>query len=215
MNNIDILNVEKEVKKAFDNNDERDLLRIIKNNSFLLYDLYPRKFGIQPSFAEISFGGGFRCDFAWLNDNSDGPEWYLVELEKPRMPIFTKKMEPTAELNHAMGQLESWERYFEENPNEKRRIFGAVARFKYILVAGASEDWSSEYAQRWRLHRNKKNRNFEIRSSNIFYKAIDLAKKIPDHFWSFNDNPIVLNNKDLENYWKNYVYMENWRKILN
>lgn len=215
MNNFDIPRVEKEIQKAFEENNERDLLRIIKNNSFLLYDIYPRKYGIQPPFAEISFGGDLRCDFAWLNDNSDGPEWCLVEVEKPRMKLFTNKMEPTAELNHAIGQLESWERYFEENPNEKRRIFGAVGRFRYFLVAGTAEDWSTESAQKWRLHRNKKNRNFEIRSSNIFNKAIELAKKIPDHFWSFNDNPIALNHKDLEYYWKNYVYIDSWRKILN
>ncbi len=75
---------------------------------------------------EVSFGGKYRSDFVWLNDNSDGPEWVLVEIEKPRIKLFTKKGEPSAELNHAIEQVRSWIRYFNENPSEKSRIFGAV-----------------------------------------------------------------------------------------
>ena len=84
MSTWNLQNVEKDLKKAFSNNSETQLLEILKNNSFLFYELYSRKYGISPNFAEISFGGKFRCDFAWLNDNSDGPEWVLVEVEKPR-----------------------------------------------------------------------------------------------------------------------------------
>ncbi len=211
---FDLPLVELQIKKAFENNNEIDLLKIVKNNTFLLYELYARKWGIQPPFAEISFGGDLRCDFAWLNDNSDGPEWYLVEIEKPNLQLFTTKNDPTAPLNHAISQLESWERYFEENPSEKNRIFGAVGRFKFILVAGSSVSWNSESAKKWRIHRNKQNRNFEIRSSNIFLKAIETAKHFPNQIWSFNDHPVALNHKDLYGYWQNYSYMDHWRKIL-
>lgn len=112
------------------------MLSVLKDNSFLFYELYSRKYGIQPVFREINFGGELRCDFAWLNDNSDGPEWVLVEVEKPKMKLFTQKNEPTSELNHAIEQVKSWERYFDENPSEKKRIFGAVARFRFILIVG-------------------------------------------------------------------------------
>ena len=81
---------EKKLKMAFQANSELDLLEILKGNSFLFYELYYRKCGVQPNFTEISFGGEYRCDFAWLNDNSDGPEWVLVEVEKPRMRLFNK-----------------------------------------------------------------------------------------------------------------------------
>lgn len=126
----------KDLKTAFENNSEVQLLSILKNNSFLFYELFSRKYGVQPIFHEVEFGGGVRCDFAWLNDNSDGPEWVLVEIEKPKLELFTSKGEPTYQLNHALEQVKSWRRYFNENPNEKRRIFGAVGRFRYILVGG-------------------------------------------------------------------------------
>ncbi len=199
--------------EAFASNSETALLKILKNNSILFYELYSRKYGIQPNFAEISFGDTYRCDFAWLNDNSDGPEWVLVEIEKPNMKLFTKKNEPTQELNHAIEQVKSWDRYFEDNPGEKKRIFGAVAKFKYILVAGNIEDWSTEFAQKWRKQQNLDNK-IEIRSSNIFYKALNLFNEHEEEFWSFKENPISLKHTQLEKYWKEYEYLDRWRKIL-
>ena len=96
-----------ELTTAFEENSEQKLLSVLKDNSFLFYELYSRKYGIQPVFREINFGGELRCDFAWLNDNSDGPEWVLVEVEKPKMKLFTQKNEPTSELNHAIEQVKS------------------------------------------------------------------------------------------------------------
>ena len=210
------MNIEKtkiELDEAFSSNSETKLLKILKNNSILFYELYSRKHGIQPNFAEISFGDTYRCDFAWLNDNSDGPEWVLVEIEKPNMKLFTKKNEPTYELNHAIEQVKSWDRYFEDNPGEKKRIFGAVSRFKYILVAGSIEEWNTENAIEWRKHHNKESK-IEIRSSNIFYKALNLFAEHKEEFWSFKENPVSLKHTELEKYWQEYDYLDFWRKVL-
>ena len=208
----DLQLVEKNLQNAFENNSELKLLKVLKDNSFLFYELYTRKWGIQPNFCEVSFGGELRCDFVWLNDNSDGPEWVLVEIEKPKMKIFTKAKEPTAQLNHAIEQVKTWDRYFSINPSEKERIFGAVARFKYILVAGDSESWTKDYAIRWRAHNNL-NSKIEIRSTNVFFKALNLIKAKPKEFWSFEDNPVSLKQSQLKQYWETYSYMDNMRKI--
>ncbi len=210
--NIDI--VEQKLNSAFEHNSEIELLHVLKNNSFLFYELFSRKYEIQPVFSEISFGDTYRCDYAWLNDNSDGPEWVLVEVEKPKMKLFTQKGEPAAELHHALGQLQSWERYFDENAGEKSRIFGAVAKFRYILIAGSAGDWQTECAQRWRLHHNKKS-NFEIRSSDVFKRPLMIAREKYEKLWGFEKNPITLKHFDLNGYWMNNSYMDNWRKVLN
>jgi len=206
--------IEKSLNSAFDNDSEIELLSILKDNSFLFYELYSRKYEIRPVFKEISFGDTFRCDYAWLNDNSDGPEWVLVEVEKPKMNLFTKKEEPTAALNHALGQLESWERYFEENSNEKSRIFGAVAKFRYILVAGSIEEWQTESAKKWRIHHHKKS-NFEIRSTDVFKRPLEILRNKPEELWSFKENPIALKHSDLKTFWENCPYMDSWRRILH
>ena len=205
--------IKKELDEAFVSNSETKLLKLLKGYSLLFYNLYSRKGAIQPNFAEISFGDTYRCDFAWLNDNSDGPEWVLVEIEKPNMKLFTKKNEPTHELHHAIEQVKSWDRYFEENPGEKKRIFGAVARFKYILVAGSIEKWNTENAIKWRKQHNKESK-IEIRSSNVFYKALNLFAEHEEEFWSFKENPISLKHTELGKYCQEYNYLDFWRKTL-
>lgn len=209
-----IEDVEKKLRSAFDSNSETELLSILKDNSFLFYDLYDRKYGIQPNFCEISFSGEMRCDFAWLNDNSDGPEWVLVEVEKPKMRLFNKKGDPSSELNHAIEQVKSWDRYFSQNPSEKKRIFGAVSRFRLILVAGSREDWQTEQAINWRSFHNA-NSNIEIRSSETFKDSIEVAKNHFKELWSFEENSKSLKHSELKKYWEEYRYMDLWRKVLS
>ena len=206
--------VKRQLDKAFDNNSEVELLKILKNNSFLFYKLYERKFSIQPNFAEVPFGSTLRSDFCWLNDNSDGPEWVLVEIESPEMKLFTKNGEPSSKLNHAIEQVTSWERYFEFNPAEKAKIFGAVSRFRFILVAGRRRDWASKNASLWRTH-YKKNSNIEIHSTDIFYDSVDHYSKFPGSFWSFEENPVSLRSKELQRNWESYQFIQHWRNILN
>lgn len=196
-----------------ENGNEQGLLSSIKNNSFLLSELYHRKWGAQPAFHEISFGGKYRCDFAWLNDNSDGPEWVLVEFEKPKMPLFRQDGGPRAEFHHAIEQVKSWQRYFEEYPAEKKRIFGAVKKFRYVLVAGESDEWKKEYAAKYRIYENNHS-SIEIRSMGILDKALDNFPKDPEEIASFSEFPITLPPGELQNYWENYEYMDFFRKII-
>ncbi len=210
---FDKVKVKKHLDSAFVNNSEIELLGLLKQNSFLFYLLYERKFGIRPNFAEVSFGTKYRCDFCWLNDNSDGPEWVLVEIEKPNMRLFNKSGEPSAELNYAIEQVRSWDRYFQEYPAEKSRVFGAVSRFRFLLVAGRRNEWESKEAAKWRSFHNS-NSNIEIRSTDVFYDALDRYSKYKDSFWSFEENPISLKAKALETHWSECGYIGKWRNIL-
>lgn len=207
-----IQKVEADLQSAFDDDSETKLLRVLKDNSFLFFHLYSRKGGIQPIFREISFGGKYRCDYAWLNDNSDGPEWVLMELEKPKMRIFNANGKPSAELNGAIEQVKTWQRYFHENPTEKKRIFGAVAKFRFILVAGDKNEWDKEEAMKWRTYHNSTN-DIEVRTTDVFKRALIDYKKQPTEFWSFEENPVTLGFAELAEYWKNYDYMDLMRKI--
>ncbi|MCW3788299.1 Shedu anti-phage system protein SduA domain-containing protein [Plebeiibacterium sediminum] len=214
MSTWNIKEVEEQLQTAYDNNSETELLAILKNNSFLFYELYSRKYGIRPNFKEVAFGNKFRCDFAWLNDNSDGPEWVLLEVEKPSMKLFNKNGDPTADLNHAIEQVKSWDRYFSENPSEKARIFGAVSRFRFVLVGGMQEEWQKEAAAKWRIQHNNESK-IEIRSSDVFLRPLEVAKKQYQELWSFEENPISKNHSSLEEYWKECKYIEHWRKYLS
>jgi hypothetical protein len=202
-----------QLDSAYENNSEVELLSILKGNSFLFHSLYERKWGIQPNFSEVPFGTKFRCDFCWLNDNSDGPEWVLVEVEKPNMRLFNKSGDPSSELNYAIEQVKSWDRYFQQNPHEKSRIFGAVSRFRFLLVAGRRDEWQSKEAAKWRGHHNQTS-NIEIHSTDVFYDSLEHYTKHKDGFWSFEENPMSLKSKELESNWSQYDYIVTWRNLL-
>jgi hypothetical protein len=208
----DIESVEKELKQAFNKN-EVDLLDVLKKNSFLFYELFFRKYGIQPIFKEVSFGDKYRCDFAWLNDNSDGPEWTLLEVESPTAKLFTSQKKPTQQLNNGIEQVKSWKRYFEKNPEEKRRIFGFVSRFRYILIIGHSVEWETKHAAEWRQEANADNK-IEIHSMEVFKRPLEILSKHPEELWSFAENPIAHSFKELEFYCNNSDYLKIWKNIL-
>lgn len=209
---FDITEVRNLLDKARLNSSERMLLKLLKENSFLFSEIFTRHWGIQPIFSEVAFGNNFRCDFCWLNDNSDGPEWVLVEIEKPKVKLFNKNNEPSAELNHGIEQVKSWLRYFTNYPAERRRIFGAVNKFRYVLVIGEKEEWAYRNASLWRAHENKN--DIEIRSMDIFDRALERYENNSEHFWSFEENPKVLNSTELQNYWENNQYIMHWREYL-
>nr|WP_269452868.1 Shedu anti-phage system protein SduA domain-containing protein [Vibrio cholerae] len=209
---FDKKDVEKKLQQAFEQNSEHELLSILKANSFLFYDLYDRKWGIRPNFAEVPFGSKYRCDFCWLNDNSDGPEWVLVEIEKPKVKLFKQDGEPTSQLNHALEQVRSWDRYFSTNPNEKTRIFGSVARFRFVLVIGEKDDWGNNQAAVWKSHNNA-NTNIEIRSMDTFFKSLQRYKEEPEHL-SFEHHPKSLKSSELSEYCSNDPYLCGWKLRL-
>jgi len=210
---FDVEKVKAQLDSAFNNDSEVELLKILKCNSFLFSRIYTRNFGIQPNFAEVPFGTQYRCDFCWLNDNSDGPEWVLVEIEKPNMRLFNRSGDPSAELHHAIEQVKSWERYFQRYPAEKARIFGVVARFRYVLVAGRRNDWQSKEAAIWRSHHNETSK-IEIHSTDVLYDAVEHYTQSEEHFWSFKEHPTSLPSKELEANWSGYDYIGFWRNRL-
>ena len=136
-----------------------------------------------------------------------------MEIEKPKLKLFKENSEPTAELNHAIEQVKSWDRYFRENPGEKKRIFGAVSRFRLILVVGTKDDWQTENAIKWRTYHNDESK-IEIRSCDVFKRAIEIGRNNFSELWSFEEHPISLKHTQLKNYWENYGFMDLFRKIL-
>ncbi len=205
---IDI--IETKLKNAFESNSEVKLLEVLKQYPILFYELYSRHFGPCPCFCEVSFGGELRCDFCWLNDNSDGPEWVLVEIEKPRMKCFTQKGEPTSDLNHAIEQVKSWDRYFSKNPLEKTRIFGAVKKFRYIVIAGSKEEWATKHAAEWRADNNTK-MNYEIRSSDVFLRVPETIESVKDTFTLTQVYP----PSELKKFVEGNTYLQTMKSLLN
>jgi hypothetical protein len=195
----DIEEVERNLEKAFDENSEQKLLDLLKKNTFLFYELVERKYTMQPIFHEVEFGNKYRCDFLWLSDRSDYPQWVLVEIEKPQGTLFNQNKSVSNYLKKGIEQVDNWRRYFAQYPSEKERIFKAKnLKFRYILIIGNKEEWEkTEFSKNWRAYNDEK---IEIRTMDVFKRAIENFKKNPKEFFCFEENPITKNSKELEKY---------------
>ena len=174
----DIEEAERNLEKAFDENSEQKLLDLLKKNTFLFYELVERKYTMQPIFHEVEFGNKYRCDFLWLSDRSDYPQWVLVEIEKPQGTLFNQNKSVSNYLKKGIEQVDNWRRYFAQYPSEKERIFKAKnLKFRYILIIGNKEEWEkTEFSKNWRAYNDKK---IEIRTMDVFKRAIENFKKNP------------------------------------
>lgn len=210
----DIETVKQKLGLAFEHELETELLAILKENSFLFVELFSRKSSPCPIFREVELGTQLRCDFVWLNDNSDGPEWVLVEVEKPGLKLFRKDGMITSEFSKAIEQVRSWQQYFNEQPAEKRNIFGAVKSFRFILVAGNKSDWEAKDAVKWRMNFNNTHPSIEIRSMDVFWRAIDLYEKDKAYDFSSSD-PKTLPSTKLKPFWEGYGYIQFFRSIMD
>ncbi|WP_088252923.1 Shedu anti-phage system protein SduA domain-containing protein [Fimbriiglobus ruber] len=67
------------------------------------------------------FGSEFITDFVIGDRNSDGFRWQAVELESPKSRMFTKAGNPSANLTHAIKQIQDWRAWLVKNQNYAAR----------------------------------------------------------------------------------------------
>lgn len=67
---------------------------------------------------------------------------------------------------------------------------------------------------KWRNHHNSTS-SIEIRTTEVFSKAVQHMKIKPNDFWSFADYPKTLEFAKLEDYWKNNAYMDKMRILFS
>lgn len=185
---------------------------VLQENSFLFFDIYERKMGAMPIFHEVGFGS-YQADFAWLDDASDGPRWFLMKVGPADLAPFDEQGQINPALVAAIEEVKAWANYFELNPAEKKRVFGAVASFRFRLVIGSKEQWQEEKAQQWRLQHNKTS-PVEIRSYQTFARSLADIRTAPKEFYRFSQYHATSPATELEKFWKAYRYMDDWRKWL-
>lgn len=197
------IKVKHDLDVAFKSNSEQELLKVLKCNSFLFYELVERTAEDTPIFHEIPFGK-YRCDFMWYDRSSYGTHCVLVEVEKPQGKVFTKhNPRPSEQLTRGKTQIEDWRNYLENISQEERKnIFGNIYDFKYILVAGKAEEWEKDAARTWRADYNKRENPCLIRSTSVFYRSLERwINPTGASFYCFENHPITLSEKE----WREYI----------
>ncbi len=208
----DAKQVRQKLTDAIADNSTEDLKNTLIQNSFLFYELVSRKDMQQPIFYSVLLHNEAVADFVWLNDNSDGPEWVLVKIAEPSMAVMEGKF-PSQSLSRTIEGVKLWDRYFAGNPKAANDIFGAVSRFRLIVIAGTQSAWQKPTAIAWRGDNNK-NATVEVRSSGVFFKSLEEYEKRPKDFWGPRQYPQTIPASELQTYWQSYGYMQQMIHLL-
>lgn len=123
--------------------------------------------------SKMPLGSSFVTDFTLivedLDSNDPTPVATLVEIERADIRLFTKTGDPTAQLTHAIRQVQNWkrwvttnrsffideiQRYLEEEPIDEihsstrdrliRELAACGMHDRYLVIAGRREDMSRE-----------------------------------------------------------------------
>jgi len=104
-----------------DGADERVVHDFLANHSYFFNRIICLN-GWSPLYSKIRLGSQFEIDFACFESGSHGPEWCLIEIERPGQPLFTKSGNPSAKLTHAIQQVRDWHQWIHENLDYVRKL---------------------------------------------------------------------------------------------
>lgn len=97
-------------------------------------------------------------DFVIGGSHSFGFEWEAVELENPHARMFTKGGDPSAELTHAIRQIQDWRAWLQRNQNYAARpktenglgLTDITANIPGLILIGRREDVATSTNERRR-----------------------------------------------------------------
>lgn len=92
---------------------EREMQTVFEEHPRLLVDRLACHLGwVMP---QRRLGSEFVPDFLVAEQLSPGFYWQAVELESPRVPMFTKRGDPSRYLTHAIRQVQDWRSWLASN----------------------------------------------------------------------------------------------------
>ena len=93
----------------------------------------------------IGVGTEFRPDF--IIREATG-EYILVEIENPKRPLFTKRGDFTADVSHAVQQVEDWQEWMEQNLPTAQRRYPDIISPRGLIVIGRCSNLSQKERQK-------------------------------------------------------------------
>ena len=94
----------------------------------------------SPLYSKVKIGHDYEVDFAWLQFDSFGPEWHLVEMENPGSALFTKSGEPSAALSQAMQQARDWCAWIHDHAESARKRMPQINHPLCYIFLGRRKD---------------------------------------------------------------------------
>ena len=103
--------------------------------------------------SKVALGNQFVADFLIAEASSIGMEWYLVEIEKPNLPLEREDGSFRYELNHAIDQIKDWRTWIGNNRDYARRpqdqgglgLVGIDSGSPGLVIGGRRHDYSARF----------------------------------------------------------------------
>jgi hypothetical protein len=128
---------------------EESLQKFLKDNPSLLC---PSHIRVWPKLRL----GAHQTDFVFHEASGD---YLLVELERSTLRPFRRDGHPTAELNHALGQITDWKRYLEDNlatVQRELKLTDISTNPRRLVVIGRSQMLDSDNRRKLRTLENER-----------------------------------------------------------
>lgn len=134
---------------------EEAVHQFLNNNRWILGFISERTgYGYGEFMVESKFklADSFVTDFVMLGfvyENDPRPIIWFIEIERPRMPLFTKNGDPSSGLTHAIRQVQNWKQWVQLNRSylhsriiqmvvEDSGLTASIAKYIRVLRRGSS-----------------------------------------------------------------------------
>lgn len=167
--------------------DERTMQEVFQRHPLLLADRLSA--GMGWVIPQKRLGSEFVTDFVIAEQLSPGFYWQAVELESPRVPMFTKSGNPSRQLVHAIRQIQEWRSWLESNITYARNprsanglgLIDISSRLPGLIVIGRRRNTSDATNELRRQMMT--DLRVEIRSYDAF---MERAERLP-LYYKFHD----------------------------
>lgn len=112
-----------------DVHEKRDVHSFLAEHTYFLHP------ALETIVSEPAIGMGteFRPDFIIREATGD---YILVEIENPKRSLFTKRGDFTADVTHAVQQVEDWQEWLEQNLPTAQRYYPDIVSPRGLIVIG-------------------------------------------------------------------------------
>jgi hypothetical protein len=140
-------------------------------------------------WSKMQFGGHV-SDFVFREPSND---YLLVEIEAPHQKAFRKDGHPRQPLNHAMGQIDDWIQYIQDNKAIiERDLPGIAATPRMLVVIGRSASLTENNRRRLALLQGQRPRLSILTYDDIIRRA---RENLERHF-----GPLSFKTQNLDLY---------------
>ena len=133
---------------------EEDIQKFLKTNSFVLHQS-------AEAISKQKLGEDFVTDFVLVATTTQGPSYFLVELERAAHPVLNKDYSLTSPVMQAIKQTRDWDVWLESNKAYIQKKLPGFETPHFIVVIGRSVGFDDPHRAYMRSY-NREWKNLEL-----------------------------------------------------